>query len=86
MVTIMTAQTKTVLHLDKGDKATIIYNDGAYTHKVNRCIYTAQEDGSTWVKYCDQWNHVYKCDNGIYVDGMYKNNVYDRDSYAQNII
>ena len=86
MITIMTAQTKTILHLDKCNRAIIIYNDGAHNHKVDRCIWTAQEDGSTWVKYCEQWNRVYKCDNSMYVDGMYKDNVYDPDSYAQNIV
>lgn len=83
MVTITTAQTKTVLHLDKGEKTTIIYSDGAHTHKINRYVWTAKEDSSTWARFCDQWNRVYKRDDCCYVDGMYKNNVYDYDSFAE---
>ena len=82
MVVITTAHTKTVLHLDKGDKATIIYSDGAYTHKLNRCVWIARDDNSTWVKYCDQWNRVYQR-GGRFVDGMYLNGVYDPDGFAE---
>lgn len=81
MVAITTAHTGTVLHLDNDMSFDILYNDGAYNHKVNRCVWTAKEDGSTWAKYCGQWNRVYKRD-WYFVDGMYANGTYDLDSYA----
>lgn len=82
MVTITTAQTNTVLHLDKGMSFDICYSDGAYNRKINRCVWTAKEDGSTWAKYCGQWNRVYKRD-WYFADSICANGVYDPDSYAK---
>ena len=82
MVTITTNMSKTVLHLDKGEKATIVYNDGAYRHQIRRCVWIAREDGSTWARFCEQWNRVYER-GWFYIDGMYANNEYDYDGFAE---
>ena len=49
-----------VLHIEKGESYEVKYSDGTNSHTINRCIWTAKEDGSTWAKFCGQWNRVYK--------------------------
>lgn len=82
MTTITTNMSKTVLHLDKGEKATIVYSDGAHRHQIRRCVWIAREDGSTWAMFCGQWNRVYER-LWFYVDGICANNEYDPDGFAK---
>lgn len=86
MKTIRSYYDNKVLHIEKGESYEVKYSDGANSHTINRCIWTAKEDGSTWARFCGQWNRVYE-NQWWYVSWYYDDygNFIARGDFAEEV-